>query len=703
MISAKKIYSVLLVSIICLLFITKSVFVQETAGELFEKALYMEEARGELQKAIDLYQKIVRQFPKNREVAAKSQLHIGLCYEKLGKDEAQKAYQRVIEEFADQQEVVTEARARLVALEQPAKTTDASEVVIRRVWADAVDFFFSGAPSPDGKYLSYVDWETGVLGVRELASGTNRALTRKDPEYNEFAQYSVFSPSSKQIAYSWINREGFGELRIIGLEGYEPRVLYRNEEVKELSPADWSSDGKHILAHLITKDRTHQIVLVAVADGSVRILKELDWLGLERMSLSPDGRHIIYNFPQQEDSENRDIYLLDVDGSREIPLIQHPADDFVLGWASDGRRVVFGSNRSGSMGVWIIEVAEGKPQKPPEMIKMQLGEFQPLGLSRNNSFYYGLLSGWSAVYTAKLDLEKSKLLSSPVQAFQRFEGEGSNLYSAPEWSPDGNSLVCLVSRIGRNPLLLIRSFDTGEVRELAPKLKSLNFHCLRWSPDGRTLLGAGHDLKERWGLLQIGIQTGDVTTIAHMNSDSGGAIFQPGWTPEGNTVFYKRMALPTSKIKDVRIIRRERETGQEQELYRSPGNFLYLTPSPDGQQLAFYADSTVKLLSVAGGQPKELIRIQDITTIDWTPDGRQLLYGKRTGQDEITELWRIPAEGGEPQKLELTMRDLLAMRYMLHLRVHPDGQRIAFTAKAQPGKVEVWVMENFLPELKAAQ
>jgi hypothetical protein len=36
------------------------------------------------------------------------------------------------------------------------------------------------------------------------------------------------------------------------------------------------------------------------------------------------------------------------------------------------------------------------------------------------------------------------------------------------------------------------------------------------------------------------------------------------------------------------------------------------------------------------------------------------------------------------------------------MRVHPDGRRIAFTAD-EPTRSEVWVMENFLPALKAAK
>ena len=62
---------------------------------------------------------------------------------------------------------------------------------------------------------------------------------------------------------------------------------------------------------------------------------------------------------------------------------------------------------------------------------------------------------------------------------------------------------------------------------------------------------------------------------------------------------------------------------------------------------------------------------------------------------QTIELWRIPADGGQPQEVGL------AMDRLRHLRVHPDGRRIAFTAGRQTG--EMWVMENFLPKPEVAK
>ena len=51
-------------------------------------------------------------------------------------------------------------------------------IVVRQVWSGS-DVDVEGAPSPDGRYLSYVDWDTGDLAVYELTTGKKRRLTNK--------------------------------------------------------------------------------------------------------------------------------------------------------------------------------------------------------------------------------------------------------------------------------------------------------------------------------------------------------------------------------------------------------------------------------------------------------------------------------------------------------------------------------------------
>ena len=89
---------------------------QQSAEQLYKSGLYTEEVGGDLQKAIGIYQDLLKRFPENREIAAKAQLHIGLCFEKLGTQEAEKAFQRVVDGYPEQAAVVLTAKEKLAAL-----------------------------------------------------------------------------------------------------------------------------------------------------------------------------------------------------------------------------------------------------------------------------------------------------------------------------------------------------------------------------------------------------------------------------------------------------------------------------------------------------------------------------------------------------------------------------------------------------------
>jgi hypothetical protein len=61
---------------------------------------------------------------------------------------------------------------------------------------------------------------------------------------------------------------------------------------------------------------------------------------------------------------------------------------------------------------------------------------------------------------------------------------------------------------------------------------------------------------------------------------------------------------------------------------------------------------------------------------------------------QISEIWRIPAQGGTPLKLDLSVSK------MEFFTLHPDNRRFAFSVN-EGFKSELWVLENFLAERKA--
>lgn len=589
------------------------------------------------------------------------------------------------------------ARVGAGALGDPSTAGVAAPVVARRVWTGPkVDPL--GAPSPDGKYLTFVDWSTGDLALHNLATGEDRRLTNKGSWAEspaEFALFSAFSPDGRRIAYTWDNRDFVFELRLINVDGTEGRVLYKNDEIPYVQVSDWTPDGGYVVGLLSRNDGSNQIALFSAADGATRILKSLDWRYPHKMDFSPDGRFLVYDFPPREDAPERDIYVLPLAGGQETRLVEHPANDVVLGWTPDGRYVLFASDRTGTPGAWLVPVTHGRASGEPVLIKSDLWRTFPIGFAQTGTYYYAVDAGTQDVYLADLDLATGRVTGPATRLVERVGGTNSD----PDWSPDGRHVVYrsqLIpgSRGPRSTALVIRSLESGEQRVMTPALNRLA--SPRWSPDGTTILVRGSDSKNRGGLFLIDAQTGAVRPL--IVAESGAYLQHAGWSPDGRSVVYQRSDW-TAKL--FRVFRHDLRTGESTEIHRAaPDSALSLVAlSPDGHHVAFNSaalaggtGTAVQLLPTSGGRPRELARSSGgLLFITWSPDGRSVVYGVvPQSPDDAPELWAVFVDGGAPKRLQL------AMPRLGELRFHPDGHRVAF--KAGEAQYEIWVLEDFLPQ-----
>ena len=655
--------------------------------------------KGDLKAAIDQYKKILARRDVGRTVAAKALLEMGQCYEKLGQAEARTTYEQLLRQYGDQAEQVQAARARLAALAGTPGGTAAAEMVIRRVWSGAgVDV--SGSLSPDGKYLSIMDAESGDLATWEIASGQKRRLTNKGSwSTTEMVLGSTWSPDGKKIAFAWLNKNNALELRIIGSDGSDPRLL-----PTAAWPLDWSPDGKTLLALVLRNSgASTELTLVSVADGSVTTFgAAAKPISSWHAGYSADGKYIAYDNPQQEGSQERDIFIASIDGKQGIPLVKHAADDQLLGWLPGSDTVLFASSRTGTQDAWALHVAEGKPQGEPVLVRKDIGQISPMGFSDKRAFYYNVGVSVVDVFEASLDLAKGTVVDPPRKVAQRVAGTS---YSA-EWSPDGKYLAYVSERKAGSAsqssyILCIRSEQTGEEREIPLSVDSL--WKMHWAADSGAVF-ATMGGKAAQGLFRIDIQTGKQTLLARSGwSDS--LIKDFAVAPDGRSVYYAHFQW-VKKL--VTIIRHSLETGQEAEVYRKAAgpDLGALTFSPDGKHVSFStADElstsgfVIRILPTAGGETREVLRggLETFTPHAWTPDGKTILFIKRTAtgtKDEKRELWQVASAGGEPRKINLGME-------LRDLRLHPDGRRLVFTSGKN--SKEVWVMENFLPSAKGGK
>ena len=541
------------------------------------------------------------------------------------------------------------ARARLAAM--GGRDTG---MRVRQVWAGPAEDLL-GAITRDGRYLTLQDWASEDLAIRDLATGQKRKLTNKDPRTLEFAMLSAPSPDGREVAYAWYNKDSFTDLRIVGMDGSNPRVLHADPGFKEAEPFDWSPDGKQVLAVFYKKPAGSRIALVSAVDGSVRVLKSFDGGAPKRVRFSPDGRYVAYDIQQQPGSTKYDVIVLAVDGGRETAAVRHPANDALFDWTPDGKKILFGSDRGGTMGAWWVPVTGGEPGTP-ELVKPDLGQdARPIGFTRDGLYYYQGRRNLSDVFLAEVDFVSGRVLSPPVLATQRFVGSNSG----PAWSPDGRQLVYL-SRRGPGAgwgarAICIRDTGSGEVREIPTKLEmALN---ARWFPDGRSLLSTAQVAGGGAGQFRINVQTGEFNPVDLVRPAGFGA----SWSGDGKTMSYQQWGTG----KTASIVARDLATGREKAVHALAEPSVYISGavlSPDGQQLAVVVrdgengSKGVMIVPVAGGDARDVLRGAQLpwpASLAWTPDSASVLFVKQPNPgDPKTELWVIAAQGGEPRKLE---------------------------------------------------
>jgi len=668
-----------------------SAYAQQSAEVLLQSGLYKEEVNGDLEAAIGIYERVLKEFPRDRSVAAKAQLHIGLCYEKLGTAEARTAYERVVRDFADQSEIVAQARVRLAALGGPGA---AGGLVTRRVLTDA-----SGVGevlTADGKYISKIDWDTGDVVQFEVASGQTSRITNRGPwsqtEWSGQYRQQASSRDGKQIAYdsrTGVREDWVPQLLIRNLDGSGLRTLY-SEKGSYAVALDWSPDAGSILAlrrrNPNESNEVKELMLISTADGSVRVLRSIQsslfWF--KRASFSPDGQYVAFSSVREGSPPHGDVFLMTADGRNEVVVAGHPAEDHLLRWTPDGRSLVFLSDRSGTWDIWAVHITGGKQQGEPELLKKDFGyDSEVLGFAPDGSCYYKTYTASGGLYNGEIDLETGKVLVPAAPVATRYAGPPSY----PTWSPDGRSLLYISRRGGHRgsemEILTIRSAATGEERFLSPRLGGFNWPS--WAPDGRSVVAASSTVGVS-GIFRIDTETSENTRLAD------GALF-PKLCADGKTLVF---ATDGPVIRGGQIIRkRNLDTGEESEVVKARTSTYDL--SPDGREVVFQdqVNGAVKTVSLNGGEPRELFRgLAERYQLKWTRDGRYIIA--RARDTASGEIWRVPAQGGTALKLDLSVPKVASFDLNL------DNRRFAFSVKEEY-KIELWVLENFLPKSTAGK
>lgn len=224
--------------------------IAQTAEELFPKGIQLEEVKGELEKAIEVYQTIVTQFSANRPIASQALLHIGICKEKLGMKEAADAYQKVVDKYPEQTEAVKLANEKLSFLLRAGavagKNGEASNQKSTKLLLSGTGS--GGKLSPDETQVVYRGGEGNLL-VKDLKTGIVKTVVKYGERDGDYAVNLVWSPDGRMIEYHLFDRtlkQNNEEVRVIAVNGsWEKKIKTGKLNIgTDLMGRDaWSPDG----------------------------------------------------------------------------------------------------------------------------------------------------------------------------------------------------------------------------------------------------------------------------------------------------------------------------------------------------------------------------------------------------------------------------------------------------------------------------
>jgi dipeptidyl aminopeptidase/acylaminoacyl peptidase len=242
----------------------------------------------------------------------------------------------------------------------------------------------------------------------------------------------------------------------------------------------------------------------------------------------------------------------------------------------------------------------------------------------------------------------------------------------PQLSPDGRRVAFVVTTLSeeRDEYLsniwvvdvaggVPRRFTAGPRRDLEP----------RWSPDGsRLAFLSERTAKDKLQLYLMPADGGEATKLTAL--DNG--VSAIAWAPDG-----ARLAFVSA------VGGYKEPEGEDEKRKSRPARVITSVKYRfNGEGFIYDRRPHVFVVSLDGASPTQITE-GDFIDADptWSPDGESLVFASaRHGardDDDASDLWRVPAKGGTPQRLTATAGPVMLPAFS------PDGRTIAFLARAE--------------------
>ena len=251
---------------------------------------------------------------------------------------------------------------------------------------------------------------------------------------------------------------------------------------------------------------------------------------------------------------NREIYLMNPDGSQQVNITNHPAEDVYPIWSPTGEQILFVSDRDGVRDLYLMD-ADGSNVK--KIFRKSEHRANSTWAPDGKQIAYERLDGatWS-IYIAKINGQKEKQIRAG---------------RVPSWSPKGTEIVFVSldkshERLAPNLWIIRNLYQLHfiDIQTHTEKTFLPNHHPVMYSPDwsqfGDRLAFSWlkHDIwKEKWERAQnqnvdfaavdvqdvrdkktIYIANRNGTGLEQIVDEAGPKATDPMWSPRGDALIY---------------------------------------------------------------------------------------------------------------------------------------------------------------------
>lgn len=235
---------------------------------------------------------------------------------------------------------------------------------------------------------------------------------------------------------------------------------------------------------------------------------------------------------------NAEIYIMNPDGSEQVNLTQHPAEDYNPAWSPNGKQIVFSSDRTDDVFDLYLMNPDGKNVQ--KVFKDNEYRRYPAWSPDGKHIAYAqadkrkAIRAWGARFAPTAD--HTLYIATPNGTSIEKLTKGFE----PSWSPDGNQLIFVVAGLKHTPLGLF-DLQTRTQKVLRPEKLRWTLSPL-WSPQGdKIAFGKLSEARfnERGGISfrnsTLYIANPDGTALQQV---ADGSALDPTWSPQGNQLIY---------------------------------------------------------------------------------------------------------------------------------------------------------------------